>query len=120
MKANIPVWEMLLHEMAKPGRVIRWEHVLAHVNVQGNKVGNGLALKGMCDSLLWSRSRRRDSSSSKSTMRLQEGSWSRESKGLWDELGLHPMDGEERIGEAPGGREGSNGEQSFNNEEESV
>ena len=58
LKANILVWEMLLHEMAKPGRVIRWEHVPTHVNIQGNKVANGLALEGMCNSPLWSRLRR--------------------------------------------------------------
>ena len=35
LKANILVWEMLLHQMAKLGRVIKWEHVPTHINVQG-------------------------------------------------------------------------------------
>ena len=38
LQVHVPVWEMLLREMAKPGREVRWEHVLAHVNVQGNEV----------------------------------------------------------------------------------
>ena len=50
LQVHVPVWEMLLHEMEKPGRGVRWEHVLAHVNVQGNEVANGLAMEGMCSS----------------------------------------------------------------------
>ena len=34
VQVHVPVWEMLLQEMAKPGREVRWEHVPAHVNVQ--------------------------------------------------------------------------------------
>ena len=34
----MPVWEMLLQEVAKPGKEVRWEYVPAHVNVQGNEV----------------------------------------------------------------------------------
>ena len=53
LQVHVPVWEMLLQEMAKPGREVRWEHVPAHVNVQGNEVANGLAMEGMCSSPLW-------------------------------------------------------------------
>ena len=35
LKANILGWEMLLHKMAKLGRVIRWEHIPTHINLQG-------------------------------------------------------------------------------------
>ena len=52
LQLHVPVWEMLLQEMAKPGREVRWEHVPAHVNVQGNEVANGLAMEGMCSSPL--------------------------------------------------------------------
>ena len=48
LQVHVPVWEMPLHEMEKPGREVRWEHVPAHVNVQGNEVANGLAMEGMC------------------------------------------------------------------------
>ena len=54
LQVHVPVWEMLLQEMATPGREVRWEHVPAHVNVQGNEVANGLAMEGMCSSPLWS------------------------------------------------------------------
>ena len=54
LQVHVPVWEMLLREMAKPGREVRWEHVPAHVNMQGNEVANGLAMEGMCSSPLWS------------------------------------------------------------------
>ena len=54
LQVHVPVWEMLLQEMAKPGREVRCEHVPAHVNVQGNDVANGLAIEGMCSSPLWS------------------------------------------------------------------
>ena len=50
----MPAWEMLLREIAKPGREVKWEHVPAHVNAQGNEVANGLAMEGMCWSPLWS------------------------------------------------------------------
>ena len=52
--AHVPVLEMLLQVVAKPGRAFRWEHVPAGVNVQGNEVANGLAMDGMCSSPLWS------------------------------------------------------------------
>ena len=54
LQVHVPVWEMLLHEMAKPGREVRWEQVSAHVNVQRNEVANGLAMEAMCSSPLWS------------------------------------------------------------------
>ena len=49
-----PLLLVLLQEMAKPGREVRWEHVPTHANVQGNEVANGLAMEGMCSSPLWS------------------------------------------------------------------
>ena len=55
LQVHVPVWEMLLLEMAKRGREVRWERVPAHVNVQGNDVANGLAMEGMCSSPLWSK-----------------------------------------------------------------
>ena len=74
-QVHVPVWEMLLQEMATPGREVRWEHVPAHVNVQGNGVVNGLAMEGMCSSPLWSQHVAPDSSSgSESTVGLRGGS----------------------------------------------
>ena len=75
LQVHVPVWEMLLHEMAKPGREVRWEHVPAHVNVQGNEVANRLAMEGMRSSPLWSQQVPQQSSSgSESTMGLGGGS----------------------------------------------
>ena len=54
------VWELLLHEMGKPCRQVRWEHVSAHVNVHGNEVANGLATEGMCSNPVWSQKRHHD------------------------------------------------------------
>ena len=96
---------MLLQEMATPGREVRWEHVPAHVNVQGNGVANGLAMEGMCSSPLWSQHVAPNSSSgSESTVGLRGGSGS-ESEGtraLWSSLGMVPMDSDELTGEASG------------------
>ena len=77
LQVHVPVWEMLLQEMATPGREVRWEHVPAHVNVQGNEVANGLAMEGMCSSPLWSQHVAPHSSSgSESTVGLKGGSGS--------------------------------------------
>ena len=97
----MPVWEMLLHEMEQPGRDVRWEHVPAHVNVQGNEVANGLAMEGMCPSPLWSKQVLHDSSDSESTVGLRRGSGSEseDTKTLWS-VGLVPMDSDEMTGEA--------------------
>ena len=77
LQVHVPVWEMLLQEMAKPGREVRREHVPAHVNVQGNEVVNGLAIEGMCSSPLWSQQVTQQSSSgSESTVGLRGGSGS--------------------------------------------
>ena len=35
LQVQVPVWEMLLQEMAKPGREVRWEHVPTHVTARG-------------------------------------------------------------------------------------
>ena len=74
LQVHVPVWEMVLHEMEKPGREVRWEHVLPHINVQGNEVANGLAMEGMCSSLPWSKQVQQNSSSSESTVGLRGGS----------------------------------------------
>ena len=77
LQVHVLVLEMVLQEMATPGREVRWEHVPAHVNVQGNEVANGLAMEGMCSSLLWSQHVAQQSSSgSKSTVGLRGGSGS--------------------------------------------
>ena len=105
LQVHVPVWEMLLQEMATPGREVRWEHVPAHVNVQGNEVANGLAMEGMCSSPLWSQHvAPKSSSGSESTVGLRGGSGS-ESEGtraLWSSLGMVPMDSDELTGEASG------------------
>ena len=104
----MPVWEVLLREMAKPGREVRWEHVPAHVNVQGNEVANGLAMEGMCSSPLWSQHVtqfvKQSSSGSESTVGLRggSGSESEDTKALWSSLGMVPMDSDELTGEASG------------------
>ena len=101
----MPVWEMLLREMAKPGREVRWEHVPAHVNVQGNEVANGLAMEGMCSSPLWSQHvAQKSSSGSESTVGLRgrSGSESEDTKALWSSMGMVPMDSDELTGEASG------------------
>ena len=100
LQVHVPVWEMLLQEMAKPGREVRWEHVPAHVKVQGNEVANGLAMEGMCSSPLWSQQVTQQlSSGSEST---GSGSESDDTKALWSSLGMVPMDSEELAGEASG------------------
>ena len=105
LQVHVPVWEMLLREMATPGREVRWEHVSAHVNVQGNEVANGLAMEGMCSSPLWSQHVAPHSSSgSESTVGLRggSGSESEDTKALWSSLGMVPMDSDELTGEASG------------------
>ena len=105
LQVHVPVWEILLQEMATPGREVRWEHVPAHVNVQGNEMANGLAMEGMCSSPLWSQHvAPKSSSGSESTVGLRGGSGS-ESEGtraLWSSLGMVPMDSDELTGEASG------------------
>ena len=105
LQVHVPVWETLLQEMATPGREVRWEHVPAHVNVQGNEMANGLAMEGMCSSPLWSQHvAPKSSSGSESTVGLRGGSGS-ESEGtraLWSSLGMVPMDSDELTGEASG------------------
>ena len=89
---------VLLQEMATPGREVRWEHVPAHVNVQGNEVANGLAMEGMCSSPLWSQHVAPHSSSgSESTVGLRggSGSESEDTKALGSSLGMVPMDSDE-------------------------
>ena len=105
LQVHVPVWEMLLQEMAKPGREVRWEHVPAHVNVQGNVVANGLAMEGMCSSPLWSQQVTQQSSSgSASRVGLGggSGSESEDTKALWSSLGMVPMDSDELTGEESG------------------
>ena len=104
LQVHVPVWEMLLHETEKPGRRVGWEHVAAHVNVQGNEFSNGLAMEGMCSSPLWSKQVPRDSSDSESTVGLrgESGSESEDTKTPWASPGMVPMDSDEMTGEAPG------------------
>ena len=105
LQVHVPIWEMLLREMAKPGREVRWEHVPAHVNVQGNEVANGLAMEGMCSNPLWSQHVTQQSSSgSESTVGLRggSGSESEDTKALWSSLGMVPMDSDELTGKLPG------------------
>ena len=104
LQVHVPVWEMLLHEMEKPGRDVRWEHVPAHVNVQGNEVANGLAMEGMCSGPLWSKQVQQDSSDSESIVGLRggSGSESEDTRTLWAPLGMVPMDSDEMTGEASG------------------
>ena len=104
LRVHVPVWEMLLHEMEKPGRDVRWEHVPAHVNVHGNEVANELAMEGMCSSPLCSKQVPRDSSDLESTVGLRggSGSESEDTKTLWASLGLVPMDSDEMTREVSG------------------
>ena len=104
LQVHVPVWEMLLHEIEKPGREVRWEHGPTHVNVQGNEVANGLAMEGMCSSPLWSKQVQQNSSGSESTVGLRggSGSESEDTKSLWASLGMVPMDSDEMTGEASG------------------
>ena len=105
LQVHVPVWEMVLQEMAKPGREVRWEHVPSHVNVQGNEVANGLAMEGMCSIPLWSQQVTQQlSSGSESTVGLRggSGSESEDTKALWSSLGMVPMDSDELTGEASG------------------
>ena len=96
---------MLLQEIATPGREVRWEHVPAHVNVQGNEVANGLTMEGMCSSLLWSQHVATHSSSGlESTIGLRGGSGSdsEDTKALWSSLGMVPIDSDQLTREASG------------------
>ena len=98
LQVHVPVPEMLLQEMAKLGREVRWEHVPARVNVQGTEVANGLAMEGMCSSPLWSQQvPQKSSSGSESTVGLRGGcgSESKDTKALWSSLGMVPMDNDE-------------------------
>ena len=91
--------------MAKQGREARWEHVSAHVSVQGNEVANGLAMEGMCSSPLWSRQVTQQSSSGSKSMvgwRGGSGSESEDTKALWSTLGMVFMDSDELTWEASG------------------
>ena len=98
---SVPVLELLLQEMHKPGRQVRWEHVPAHINVYGNEVANGLRVEGMCFNMLRSKNVKEDSDS-ESTLRLR-GGWDSDAAVMkWEELGLRPMDSEELTGEASG------------------
>ena len=102
--AHVPVWEILLPEMEEPGRGITWEHVPAHVNVEGTAVANGLALEGRCSSPLWSWRPQQSATDSESTVglaRATESASEVESR-LWESLGLVPMDSDELTGEASG------------------
>ena len=69
----MPLWELLLQEMHKPGRQARWEHVPVPVNMCGNEVANHLAVEGMCSNQLWSTNVKQDSDS-ESTVGLRGGS----------------------------------------------
>ena len=113
---------MLLHEMEKPGRDVRWEHVPAHVNVHGNEVANGLAMEGMCSGPLWSKQVQQDSSDSEFTVGLRGGSGpeSEDTKTLWASLGLVPMDSDEMTGEASGEPAPHGSEYSSGSEESGV
>ena len=105
LQVHVPVSEMLLQEMAKPRREVRWEHVPAHVNVQRNEVANGLAMKGMCWSPLWCQQvTQQPSSGSESTVGLRgcSGSESEDTKALWSSPGMVPMDSDELTGQASG------------------
>ena len=105
LQVHVPVWEMLLREMAKPRREVRWEHVPAHVNVQGNEVANGLAMEGMCSSPLWSQHVAQQSSSGSESivgLRGGSGSKSKDTKALWSSLGMVPMYSDELTRETSG------------------
>ena len=71
LQVHVPIWEMLLHEMEKPGRDVRLDLVVKHVNVQGNEMANGLVMEGMCCNPLWSKQVALDSSHSESTVGLK-------------------------------------------------
>ena len=89
LKAIVLVWELSLHEMSKPDKQVRWEHVPAHANVHGNEVANGFTMEGMCSNPLWSGKRHYDQGSdTESTVGLRGGSDSDATKGIWEELGL--------------------------------
>ena len=107
LQVHVLVWEMLLQEMAKPGKRVRWEHVRAHVNMQGIELANGLAMEGMCSSPMWSQQVTQPlSSGSESTVGLRggSGSESEDTKALWSSLGMVPMDSDELTREASGER----------------
>ena len=97
----MPVWELLLQEMHKPRRQVRWEHVLAQVNVYGNEVANGLAVEGTCSNPLWSRNVKQDSK-----FRVYSGSvWGIgfvHGRNDLGRVGPTAMDNEELTGEASG------------------
>ena len=103
LKANVPAWELLLHEMSNLHRQVQREHAPAHVNVHGNEVANGLAMKGMCSNLLWSGKRCDDQDSdTDSTVGPRDGLDSDTTEGIWQELGPCPMDSDEVAGEPSG------------------
>ena len=51
--SNIPIWEELLLEMERPGRMLKWIYVPGHAGLEGNYTAHRLAVEGMCLSTLW-------------------------------------------------------------------
>ena len=53
MISNISIWEELLLEMERPGRMLKWIYVPGHAGLEGNDTAHILAVEGMCFSTLW-------------------------------------------------------------------
>ena len=53
MISNISMWEELLLEMERPGRMLKWIYVPGHAGLEGSDTTHRLAMEGMCLSTLW-------------------------------------------------------------------
>ena len=50
---NISIWEELLLEMERPGRILKFIYVPGHTGLEGNDTTYIPAVEGMCLSTLW-------------------------------------------------------------------
>ena len=53
MISKILIWEEMLLEMERPGRIVKWIYVLGHAGLEGNDTAHRLAVEGMCLNTLW-------------------------------------------------------------------
>ena len=52
MISNVSIWEELLLETERPGRILEWIYVPGHAGLEGNGTAPRLAVEGMCLSTL--------------------------------------------------------------------
>ena len=53
LQSNVHLWVELLELIEELGPRLQWLWAPSHVGPEGNKIANGLAAEGMCQSPLW-------------------------------------------------------------------